>query len=159
MTTFQRNSLTCLLLLLVASCIHRPDYHATDSCKNFVFLAHTIFPNERVILKYNNEVILDKTPKDHKQGYYVYSKYCLPKVQRCKISITTFFKSKKYIDTSFIANTTNTDYILFVTIPYPFNWKEYYKGGFLPKRKWKELSIDSCIRFVKFEPDTIGIEN
>ena len=144
-----------ILLLLVVSCNQENKYSATKICNNFRFHAHTLYPDEIILIKFNNQVLLNTTIKNSQQGYYFDRDFCLPNLKDCTISISSFLKSKKYIDTTFIIkDLLHSGYHLSISMPHPINWRKYYKNGFPPKA-WGYLSIDSCIRFVKLTPDSV----
>lgn len=155
MTTFQRNKIIFTILWLFdVSCAHNKDYSATMSCNNLKFHAHTIFPNESIMIKFNKEVIFEKIIKSEQEGYYVDKNFCLPYAVNCTLNVTSFLNSKKYIDTTFTVKDLNIGYHLVISMPHPINWKEYYKDG-IPYKEWGYLSIDSCIRFVRLIPDSL----
>ena len=155
MTTFKKNRIICLLFLIaIVSCNQHKDYNATQSCSNLKFHAHTIFPDENIIIKFNKEVILNETIKSKQQGYYLDKSFCLPKENNCVVSVISSLGSKTYIDSSFYIKDFNYGYHLIISMPHPVNWKDYYKDGFPPKQ-WGYLSIDSCTRFVSLIPDSL----
>ena len=137
------------------SCSHNIDYKATESCNNLKFHAAKIFPNEEVLIKYNNGLILSKLVEREKDGYNVMQDFCLPKTKNCTIQIISIYKSVKYLDTTFIIkDLITTGYHIVISMPQPLNWRKYYEKEFHP-RKWGYLPIDSCIRFVSLNPDSV----
>src|SRR5690242_19670881 len=138
---FKIKGIIGLLSLFATSCIQHHDYNATTSCNNFEFFASTIFINEKIVVKCNKDVILCKTITHWPEGYLFKRYFCLPKTKSCSISVVSYYKSKKYIDTSFVFNNTDTNYHLIISKPHPLNWREYYKNGF-PTKNWGHLSID-----------------
>ena len=151
-----RNKIVTIMFLLMFSCINDKKYEASETCNNLRFHAHTLFPGETIIIKYNKKVILNETINNPQEGYYYDKNFCLPDTKNCIISINTSLKSKKYIDTSFVVNGTNNIHHLVISMPHPLNWKEFYNNS-IPPKEWSYLPIDSCIRFVNLIPDSLYI--
>jgi hypothetical protein len=152
----QRSSIIGIMVLLMISCTNDKKYEATETCSNLRFHAHTIFPGENIIIKFNKEVILNETINNMQEGYYFDKNFYLPNTKDCIISINTSLKSKRYIDTSFVVNRINNIYHLIISMPHPINWEEFYQDS-VPPKEWGYLPIDSCIRFVKLIPDSLYI--
>jgi hypothetical protein len=146
-----------MLILFLSSCDSREiyKYQGNKRSKNLTFDAATIFKDEILTIKYNNEIILSHKV-DSIKGYFCYREFLLPFTDKFIISISTTHKGKTYIDTTFYGSKTDFGYHLIVSQPYPFNWKDYFtKDSPVRIREWGYLPIDSSLRNVTFVADTV----
>ena len=131
------------------------EYQGNKKSKNFVFSAATIFKDEIVTVKYNNDIIL-RHKVDSIKGYFCYREFLLPMTGHFSISVSTTFNGKSYIDTTFYGSEAQFGYRLIVTQPYPLNWKDYFTDESpVRSRDWGYLPIDSSLRKVIFVADTV----
>jgi hypothetical protein len=146
-----------IAMLFLLSCDTREiyKYQGNKKSKNFTFKAATIFKDEIVTIKYNNDIIL-RHVVDSIKGYFCYREFLIPMTDHFTISISTTHNGKKYIDTTFYGSKAQFSYHLIVTQPYPFNWKDYFnEGSPVRNRDWGYLPIDSSLRNVIFVADTV----
>lgn len=127
---------------------------------NFIFNAGTIYYGEVIEIVYNNELIFRHTMDSVERFphcFQYYSQFALPYSTSFSISISTSFKGKKYIDTTVTGSKGDYGYHLNLSRSLPLDWDESYfeKGRIEAIKTWGYLPIDSCIRLVKFEVDTI----
>jgi hypothetical protein len=148
--------ITYSLLFFLFSCesdeIHK--FKGKNYSKNFSLYSGTFFKDETITIKFNDEIIFNHKMDSTFQCYRIFQ---IPYTDSFKISIKTKYDNKFYIDTSFEGIKSTFGYILNISRPLPFNWKEYFVQG-QPEAvsSWGYLPIDSCIRFTTFLPDTLN---
>lgn len=135
-------------------------YKADKNSSNLKFYAGTIFYNETIFIKYNDDLIFKYT-MDSVKGYpYAFQcnrEFSIPYTDKFTISISTMLNGKTYLDTTMKCEKSNFGYHLNVSRAVPFNYRYYFEEGKIePVKQWGYLPIDSCIRFVTIESDSVN---
>lgn len=119
-------------------------------CKTLT-LSGSFFPDEELVISYNDSVILKQKLDSTVSGYRYGKDFCLDLTDTFKLKLQTFYKSKLVLDTTFIGYGIEGYYSLSTSLPHPLSNEGYIENGKIV-REWGYLPIDSSRRYMQLTP-------
>ncbi len=157
-TKYKKNLMVsiCPLILICFSCGSEVQKNnemlsTTDTeCKTLT-LSGSFFPDEELVISFNDSVILKQKLDSTFSGYRYGKNFCIELTDTFKLKLQTFYKSELVLDTTFTGYGAEEYYTLSTSLPHPLSNKGYIENGKIIKN-WGYLPIDSSRRYMQLTP-------
>jgi hypothetical protein len=146
----------CLLILICFSCSSEVQTEnemlnsKAAECQTLT-LSGSFFPDEVLVISYNDSVILKQKLDSTVSGYRYGKDFCLHLTDTFKLKLQTFYKSKLVLDTTFTGYGAEEYYSVSTSLPHPLSNEGYIENGKIIK-EWGYLPIDSSRRYMQLTP-------